>query len=68
MKFVIPVLKLGDRVRAEVEDIPSANYVIVNFSGDLLRIANSTQQNFRLGQTLELEVTALSPLAFRLIR
>ena len=66
MKFVIGALRKGDIVEAEVVEIISATAVIVNFSGDLVRIVNETGRALRVGEKYEVRVTGVHPLRFQL--
>lgn len=66
MKKSLELLKTGDLVTAEVLELTSDRYLIVSFSGDLLRIRNKTGQGFRPGEKVELVVIAIEPLSFQL--
>lgn len=67
MKHLIPNLKMGQKVWATIEEILDANEMIVNFDGDLLRVGNQSQRNFRVGQRIQLNVESLNPLQFKLV-
>ena len=67
MQHKIPRLCLGDTVVAEVvEHISSDNY-IVSFEGDLLRTRNTSGQSFKVGEHVQLIVTSVEPLGFRIL-
>jgi hypothetical protein len=60
-------LKRGQQVWAIVQESIAQNEVIINFSGDLIRVQNQTQKPFRVGQRVLLKVESLQPLQFRLV-
>lgn len=66
MKFILPTLRLGQIVTAEVVECISAEEFIVNFAGDLVRVKNTSGENTLVGQKLALRVTSISPLGFQL--
>lgn len=66
MKFTLPNLKLGQRVEAKIIEVIGEKAVVANFRGDLLRIANQTGRPMKPGQVINLEITALRPLKFKL--
>ena len=66
MKFRLPYLKLGETVRGQVVEILASNEIIINFDGDLVRVGNETNAKVRVGDRIDLIVTALQPLQFRL--
>lgn len=65
MKHVIPMLQLGDRLRAVVEEVLSNQELIVNCSGDLIRVKNDSGVILREKNVVTLTVTALQPLQFK---
>ena len=67
MKPSILSLKKGQRLWAIVEETIAGNELIINFSGDLLRVLNSSVRNFRAGERVQLEVETLSPLQLKLV-
>ncbi len=60
-------LKTGQKVWATVEDVLVGEELIVNYHGDLLRVANQSQRRFRPGQRIQLNVTSTTPLQFQLL-
>lgn len=66
MKNFLNSRKIGDVVMAEVVEATGGTYFIVNFEGDLIRLANHSPLKFRPGQKVELIVTAVNPFSFRL--
>ncbi len=67
MKTNIPLLRMGQKVWATVEEILDDKEILINFDGDLLRIANKSSRRFRTGQRIQLHVESTSPLHFRLV-
>ena len=68
MKPQIYLLKAGQRVWAIVEETMAEGEVLINYNGDLVRVVNSTEKNFRSGERVQLEVEGLSPLRFKLVQ
>ena len=66
MKKVVPHLQLNQKVWALVEELIS-NDLIVNFQGDLIRVGNLSGRRFRPGQRIQLQVSSISPLGFKLL-
>lgn len=66
MKQIVPHLKLDQKVWALVEELISSD-LIVSFQGDLIRVANQSNRRFRPGQRIQLQVTGISPLSFKLL-
>lgn len=66
MKSVLPHLTLNQKVWALVEEV-SEDGLIVNFQGDLIRVENQSGRVFRPGQRIQLLVTAVLPLGFKLL-
>jgi sulfur carrier protein ThiS len=60
-------IKLGQKVWAVVEDLVTPTSLIVNFNGDLVRVENHTDKALRTGSRIQLEVTNLNPLSFKLV-
>ena len=60
-------LRLGERVWAVVDECIAGNEMVVNFTGDLVRVKNSTGRFFRPGERVQLQVALLYPLSFRLV-
>lgn len=68
MKFVLPQLKVDQKVWALVEEVVVDQNLIVSFQGDLIRVQNMSQRRFRPGQRLQLLVTSVEPLGFKLMK
>lgn len=66
MKKIVPHLQLDQKVWALVEELVS-NDLIVNFQGDLIRVGNQSGRRFRPGQRIQLQVTSIAPLGFKLL-
>ncbi len=66
MKFHVPYLKLGETVRARVVDVLPGQELVINLSGDLIRVANESRHDIQPGEAIDLIVTALQPLQFRM--
>ena len=67
MKPILGDLRRGQEIWAIVEENLEAGEMVVNFSGDLIRVGNETSKIFRCGQRVLLKVESTSPLAFKLI-
>lgn len=67
MKPNIEALRIGQKVWATVEETLDSHQILVNFDGDLLRVGNKAERNFRPGQRIQLHVESLHPLQFRLV-
>ena len=67
MKPYLKNLRLGQRVWALVEENIAQGEVIINFSGDLVRVLNQSLRPLRVGQRVLLQVEAISPIQLRLI-
>ena len=67
MKHVLNDLQLGESVRGRIEEILSGDELLINFSGDLLRVGNETRRPFRVGDLVTVIVKALQPLRFQLL-
>ncbi len=65
MKFHVPNLKLGEAVRVQVVDTLPGNELVITLDGDLIRVANESDREIYPGEMIELIVTALKPLQFR---
>ena len=66
MKQFLTGLKVGDSVVAEVIECTGEHDFIVNFHGDLIRVANRSSESLKPGQKVSLVVTAISPFSFKL--
>ena len=60
-------LKKGQEVWAIVDEILARDEVIINFSGDLIRVQNKTEKNFRVGMRVLLQVHGVAPLKLKLV-
>lgn len=58
--------RLGEAVEGTVHEALEDGDVIVSFDGDLLRLCNRTGRKFHDRERVELTVTHLRPLRFRL--
>jgi hypothetical protein len=67
MKPQIRSLRHGEKVWALIEEVLEGSELMVNFSGDLIRIFNGSDRTFRAGQRVLLMVENLEPLKFKLI-
>lgn len=67
MKPHLRSLRKDQTVWGVVEESIAQQEVIINFGGDLVRVANKTGRNFRMGQRVLLRIVALQPLEFKLI-
>jgi hypothetical protein len=59
-------LRIGEQVKAQVRECFAGGDILVEYSGDLVRVLNQTKAIFKTGQTLQLRVIAVEPLAFQL--
>lgn len=66
MKKTIPLLRVGQMIRAEIVETNQES-LIVNFNGDLLRIENQSSAVIQPLDQIWLEVQGLSPLRFKLV-
>ncbi len=66
MEKILPQLRLDQKVWAIVEEV-NGRSIIVNFQGDLARVENHSHRRLRPGQRIQLLVTAISPLGFKLL-
>jgi hypothetical protein len=67
MKPHLRSLKKDQEVWAIVEEPIASNELIINFSGDLVRVQNKTQRSFRVGQRVLLQVQSVFPLKLKLV-
>jgi hypothetical protein len=67
MKSHLPHLKLGEIVVATVIDNLPDYELLLDVTGDLIRVANETRKPILKGTRIQLRVTAIQPLQFRLI-
>ncbi len=67
MKFVLPQLKVDQRIWALVEEVVQQQELIVSFQGDLVRVSNQSERRFRPGQRIQLVVASTNPLGFKLM-
>jgi hypothetical protein len=57
-------LKIGDKIKVQVVESIDKGYFIVNYSGSLIRVKNSSHLKLKVSQSVQLVVTALNPLSF----
>ena len=67
MKRVLNQVSIGQRLPATIEEVVSNKNFIINFQGDLIRVSNKASRVLKVGQQVELEITSIKPLGFRLI-
>jgi hypothetical protein len=67
LKPRLKLLRRGERIWAIVEEVQSLNQVVINFSGDLIRVSNESDRIFRVGQRVLLQVENVHPLQFKII-
>jgi hypothetical protein len=67
MKFIIPQFKLEQKVWALIEEVINDSELIVSFQGDLIRVSNQSARRFRPGQRIQLQVSSVEPLGFKLL-
>lgn len=67
MKTFVRALNMHQKVWALVEEILNPSTVIVSLGGDLMRVQNRSRRALRVGQRIQLQVTGVSPLEFKLI-
>jgi hypothetical protein len=67
MKPTLHSLRRNQEVWALVEEILVHDEVVINFSGDLIRVQNQTGRPLRTGQRVLLQVQSLEPLGFKLL-
>ena len=67
MKLSLRSLKKGQEIWAIVEESNAGEELIINFSGDLIRVQNKTDRKFRSGQRVLLQIQTLQPLKLRLL-
>jgi hypothetical protein len=61
------MLSIGSKIQGKLIEEVEADYWIVSFRGQLIQVKNSTGQQFRPGQMLNLEVTKTQPLALKIL-
>ena len=67
MKSHVGSLKKNQLVWALVEEVIAQGEIIINFSGDLLRVKNQTDKTLRAGQRVKLRVEEVLPLKLSLV-
>lgn len=65
-KSFLQSLKKGQIVNARVEEISSGGGTLCSFNGELLLITNHTEQKFKVGDPIKLQVKSLNPLHFHI--
>ncbi len=68
MKSVIPQLRRGDDIQAEVVECLTSQILICSFAGDLLRVKNSSGVRVDPGHKIYLTVVSTKPLEFALVK
>jgi ribosomal protein L19 len=68
MKKQLPYLKLGDTINVQIIEVIDGETFIVSFSGDLIRVKNSSTKDLRVQTEVKVRVMSLSPLQFQLVR
>lgn len=59
-------LKLGDKISAIIEEVLPESALIVSVDGTLYRVMNDTGIRFKQSDKLQMTVTAMNPVLFRL--
>jgi hypothetical protein len=67
MKLNLRSLKKGQEIWAIVEESIAGEELVINFSGDLIRVQNKTDRKFRSGQRVLLQIQTLQPLKLKLL-
>lgn len=67
MKPFMRSLKKNQQVWGTVEENIALDELVINFQGDLVRVANHTGKKLRAGSRVLLSVEDLEPLKFRLL-
>ncbi|HEY1079985.1 MAG TPA: hypothetical protein VGE46_07800 [Bdellovibrio sp.] len=65
-KSFLKSLEKGQIVKARVEEVSSGGSTLCSFNGELLLIANHTEQKFKVGDPIKLQVRTLEPLQFHI--
>ena len=60
-----PTFHKGQRIRVQVEEIPSQRVLLVSLDGMLFRVKNESPQIFKQGDTLDVVVTRTEPLELK---
>lgn len=60
-------LKIGDIITVKVIEQTSTGYLIVEYVGQLLRVKNDTQIQFKAKDRVELRLSSLKPQTFKLM-
>lgn len=58
-------LEKGQILYAQIEEVISFKEAICNFRGELLRIANHTAVEMKVGESIRLQVKCVEPLEFQ---
>lgn len=59
-------LKLGDQIRAYVEEVLPESALIVSVEGELFRVMNETGQKLKAKDRLTMTVVAVNPMMFKM--
>ncbi len=67
MKTQVKDFKQNQKVWALVEEVIAQGEVIINFSGDLVRVKNETGKLLRTGQRVQVRIDETQPLKLSLV-
>jgi uncharacterized Fe-S cluster-containing radical SAM superfamily enzyme len=59
-------LSRGTRIRAHVLELQSEGDLLVSYQENLIRVKNHTQNTFKIGDVLSLQVIGTNPLEFKI--
>lgn len=66
MKETLQSLRLHQRIKARVVETQIGGMLVVQFNDDLIRVLNTSGKNFKVGEQLDLLVTGIKPVEFKL--
>jgi hypothetical protein len=66
MKQTLKDLRLHQRLKARVVEVQIGGDVVVAFGDELIRVKNSSDKILRVGDQLDLIVSGLRPIEFKL--
>lgn len=64
---VFSKLSVGDIIIGLTHEVLSAEAMIVDYKGSLIRVVNQTEYDFRVGEQVTLRVIGIGPLRFKLL-
>lgn len=67
MRQTVSKFKLGQKVSGTIVEVLAPAECIVNFNGDLIRINNKTGRKLKPQDVVDLVITSIDPLGFRMI-